>query len=94
MIDILILASPIFLAWCLSYGILEPCDGVDADVRWNHVLSGVDPRRFRPPPCDSLEDLRAFEWEWDSVQAAVGDVECSLSPKLANTKRSTQCQSV
>lgn len=75
MLDLLLLATPIFLAWCLSYGVLEPFSGVDVDVRWNHLLSGINSRRFRPPLCEAVEELSIFEWEWDDIKAQVAHKE-------------------
>lgn len=68
--DVCLLALPIFVGW-LVFLPLEAWFGIDADVRWNHPLVTANPRRFRAPACEALEDLESFEWEWGCVVAAI-----------------------
>lgn len=73
--DLFLLATPIILGWCASLP-LEAWLDIDTDFRWNHALTGIDnPRRLRPPPCEVLEDLSGFGWEWESVCAAISTAE-------------------
>lgn len=67
MADIFLLATGPLLGWLLYMGLLEPLYCPD-EMRWNHILWGVDnPRRVRPRESETLQDLQLFGWEWDSL---------------------------
>lgn len=68
MLDLIFLAAPILLGWGISFSILEPLAGIE-EQRWNHFLTAGDPRRFRAPQLECLNDISLFEWTWDNLKA-------------------------
>lgn len=48
MLDLIFLASPIFMAWLIFIGYLEPKFSPD-ETRFNHLLSGLSLRHVKPP---------------------------------------------
>lgn len=62
MADLILLSAGPFLGWLIFMAYLEPKHCPD-EVRWNHLLSGVNLRHFKPP-CEAWEFFESRNaWE-------------------------------
>lgn len=58
MTDLILLASPIFAAWLIFMGYLEPKYSPD-ETRFNHLFHGL---KSLPDP------MEEFAWDWNSLE--------------------------